>query len=41
MKKEALFLDAVDAYCGAIASLTRDLGLADLRSRGLLRSVTI
>jgi DNA mismatch repair ATPase MutS len=35
-QKEALFLDAVDAYCGAIDALTRDLGLADLRSRGLL-----
>ena len=35
-QKEALFLDAVDAYCGAVAVLTRDLGRADLRSRGLL-----
>jgi hypothetical protein len=35
-QKEALFLDAVDAYCGAIDLLARDLGLADLRSRGLL-----
>ncbi len=35
-QKEALFLDAVDAYCGAIASLARDLASADLRSRGLL-----
>jgi len=35
-QKEALFLDAVDAYCDAIASLTRDLGVANLHSRGLL-----
>jgi DNA mismatch repair protein MutS len=35
-QKEALFLDAVDAYCAAIASLTADLGAASLRSRGLL-----
>jgi hypothetical protein len=35
-QKEALFLDAVDAYCGAVEVLTRDLGRADLRSRGLL-----
>jgi DNA mismatch repair ATPase MutS len=35
-QKEALFLDAVDAYCGAIDLLARNLGLADLRSRGLL-----
>ena len=35
-QKEALFLAAVDAYCGAIASLTRDLGVANLHSRGLL-----
>jgi DNA mismatch repair ATPase MutS len=35
-QQEALFLDAVAAYCDAIASLTRDLGVADLHSRGLL-----
>jgi len=35
-QKEALFLDAVDAYCGAVTALARDLRLADLRSRGLL-----
>jgi DNA mismatch repair protein MutS len=35
-QKEALFLDAVDAYCGAVAVLTRDLGHADLRSRGFV-----
>lgn len=35
-QKEALFLDAVDDYCDAIDALTRDLGLAELRSRGLL-----
>ena len=35
-QKEALFLAAVDAYCGAISSLTRDLGVANLHSRGLL-----
>jgi DNA mismatch repair protein MutS len=35
-EKEALFLDAVDAYCGAIASLARDLSNANLHSRGLL-----
>ena len=35
-QQEALFLDAVAAYCEAIASLTRDLGVADLHSRGLL-----
>jgi DNA mismatch repair protein MutS len=34
-QKEALFLDAVGGYCGAITALARDLGLADLRSRGL------
>ena len=34
-QKEALFLDAVDAYCGAVDALRRDLGGADLRSRGL------
>jgi DNA mismatch repair ATPase MutS len=33
-QKEALFLDAVDAYCSAVAVLTHDLGRADLRSRG-------
>lgn len=35
-QKEVLFLDAVDAYCGAVTSLARDLGVADLRARGLL-----
>lgn len=35
-QKEALFVDAVDAYCDAIASLQRDLAAADLRSHGLL-----
>ena len=35
-QKEALFLVAVDAYCGAIASLRRDLDAANLHSRGLL-----
>ncbi len=35
-QKEALFLDAVDAYCCAINFLVRELALADLRSRGLL-----
>ncbi|MGA8715809.1 MAG: DNA mismatch repair protein MutS [Roseiarcus sp.] len=35
-EKEALFLDAVDAYCGAISSLTSCLGLANLHSRGLM-----
>ncbi len=35
-QKEALFLHAVDAYCDAIASLTRDLGAANLHSRGLV-----
>jgi hypothetical protein len=35
-QKEALFLDAVDAYCGAVAVLTHDLGRADLRSRGFV-----
>ena len=39
-QKEALFLDAVDAYCGAVAVLTHDLGRADLRSRGSWPSVT-
>ena len=29
-------LDAVDAYCGAVAVLTHDLGHADLRSRGFV-----
>ena len=35
-QKEALFLAAVDAYCTAVASLTRDLDVANLESRGLL-----
>ncbi len=35
-QKEALFLDAVAAYCAAVTSLTADLGAASLRSRGLL-----
>jgi len=35
-QKEALFLDAVDAYCNAVDALTRDLGAAALHSRGLL-----
>jgi len=35
-QKQSLFLAAVDAYCGAIACLTRDLGAANLHSRGLL-----
>jgi DNA mismatch repair protein MutS len=34
-QKEALFLKAVDAYCGAITALGRDLNGGDLRSRGL------
>ena len=34
-QKEALFLDAVDAYCDAISSLRRDLALANLSARGL------
>ena len=34
-QKQALFLDAVGAYCGAIASLTHDLAAANLCSRGL------
>lgn len=34
-QKQALFLDAVGAYCGAIASLMRDLAVANLCSRGL------
>jgi DNA mismatch repair protein MutS len=35
-QQESLFLDAVAAYCDAIASLTHDLSAADLHSRGLL-----
>jgi DNA mismatch repair protein MutS len=35
-QREALFLAAIDAYCAAIVSLTRDLGGANLHSRGLL-----
>jgi DNA mismatch repair protein MutS len=35
-EKEALFLGAVNAYCGAITSLTHDLDIANLHSRGLL-----
>jgi hypothetical protein len=35
-QKQALFLDAVDAYCSAVCGLTRAVGHADLRSRGLL-----
>jgi DNA mismatch repair protein MutS len=35
-QKQSWFLDAVDLYCGAVNCLTRDLTLADLRSRGFL-----
>jgi DNA mismatch repair protein MutS len=35
-QKQAMFLDAVVAYCNAIASLRRDLGAGNLHSRGLL-----
>ncbi len=34
-QKEALFLDAVVAYCGAVTSLAADLRAASPRSRGL------
>ena len=34
-EKGALFLDAVDAYCSAITTLARDIGIANLHSRGL------
>ena len=34
-QKESWFLRAVDIYCSAVRSLTHDLSLADLRSRGL------
>ncbi len=35
-QKQRWFLDAVDVYCDAVSGLTRDLTLADLRSRGFL-----
>jgi DNA mismatch repair ATPase MutS len=35
-QKQRWFLDAVDVYCDAVSCLTRDLTLADLRSRGFL-----
>lgn len=35
-EKQRWFLDAVDVYCDAVSCLTRDLTLADLRSRGFL-----
>ncbi|WP_214471019.1 DNA mismatch repair protein MutS [Mesorhizobium sp. dw_380] len=35
-QKERLFLDAVSTYCEAVAGLARDLGTADLRSRGFV-----
>lgn len=35
-QKKAWFLDAVEAYCGAVETLVRDLHSADLRSRGFL-----
>jgi DNA mismatch repair protein MutS len=35
-QKERWFLEAADIYCDAVSSLTHDLTLADLRSRGFL-----
>lgn len=35
-QKQRWFLDTVDIYCDAVSCLTRDLTLADLRSRGFL-----
>jgi len=32
--KQGLFLDAVDAYCSAVADLAHDLSVANLQSRG-------
>ena len=40
-QKEALFLNAVDAYCGAITSLRRDLNGGNLRSGDSSPFVTI
>ena len=40
-QKEALFLDAVDAYCNAVDALTRDLGAADCTPAAFCPSVTI
>ena len=34
-QKKSWFLDAVEIYCDAVASLVRDLSFADLKSRGL------
>ena len=34
-QQQSWFLDAVAIYCDGVAGLARDLGLADLRSRGL------
>jgi len=35
LQRQRWFLDALEIYCDAVASLVRDLSLADLRSRGL------
>ncbi len=35
-QKQRWFLDAAEIYCDAVGGLTRDLTLADLRSRGFL-----
>lgn len=34
-QKEAVFLDAIAFYCDAVAQLAKDLGAANLKSRGL------
>ena len=36
IQKQRWFLDAVEVYCGAVASLARDLSATDLRSRGFM-----
>jgi DNA mismatch repair protein MutS len=37
LQKHRWFLDAVDTYCVGVGCLGRDLGLAEVRSEGLLR----
>lgn len=36
LQKQRWFLDAVDVYCDAIVSLSREISAADLKSRGFL-----
>ena len=36
LQKEAVFLDAIAFYCDAVSQLTKDLKVAELKSRGLV-----